>query len=98
MSAFLNISYTFIGQITIPSFIAEMREPRDFPKALWAVTIAEIVVFTLCGSIMYHFVGNQYMVAPAFGALQDTYKKVAFSFAIPTIVFLGSLYSVSFST
>lgn len=28
MSAFLNISYTFIGQITLPSFIAEMRDPR----------------------------------------------------------------------
>ena len=28
VAAFLNISYTFIGQITIPSFIAEMREPR----------------------------------------------------------------------
>jgi hypothetical protein len=28
MNAFLNISYTFIGQITLPSFIAEMRDPR----------------------------------------------------------------------
>jgi amino acid permease len=28
MAGFLNISYTFIGQITIPSFIAEMRDPR----------------------------------------------------------------------
>jgi hypothetical protein len=28
MSAFLNISYTFIGQITLPSFIAEMKDPR----------------------------------------------------------------------
>lgn len=28
LSAFLNISYTFIGQITLPSFIAEMKEPR----------------------------------------------------------------------
>jgi hypothetical protein len=28
LSAFLNISYTFIGQITLPSFIAEMRDPR----------------------------------------------------------------------
>ncbi|KAJ7043090.1 transmembrane amino acid transporter protein-domain-containing protein [Mycena alexandri] len=93
MSAFLNISYTLIGQITIPSFIAEMREPRDFPKALWAVTICEVVVFTLCGSIMYHYVGNQYITAPAFGSLQPLYKKIAFSFAIPTIVYLGSLYS-----
>lgn len=30
VNAFLNISYTFIGQITLPSFIAEMKEPRDF--------------------------------------------------------------------
>ena len=94
MSAFLNITYTFVGQITLPSFIAEMKNPKDFPKALWAVTIAEVVVFTLCGALMYHFVGNQYMTAPAFGSLQPVYKKIAFSFAIPTIVFLGSLYSV----
>ncbi|KAI0343711.1 hypothetical protein BDW22DRAFT_1356239 [Trametopsis cervina] len=93
MSAFLNITYTFVGQITLPSFIAEMKNPKDFPKALWAVTIAEIIVFTLCGALMYHFVGNQYMTAPAFGSLQPVYKKIAFSFAIPTIVFLGSLYS-----
>ncbi|KAJ7851964.1 transmembrane amino acid transporter protein-domain-containing protein [Mycena leptocephala] len=93
MSAFLNISYTLIGQITLPSFIAEMKEPRDFPKALAAVTICEVVVFTLCGAIMYHYVGNQYITAPAFGSLTPTFKKIAFSFAIPTIVYLGSLYS-----
>ncbi|KAF7305136.1 Protein kinase domain-containing protein [Mycena kentingensis (nom. inval.)] len=93
MGAFLNISYTLIGQITIPSFIAEMKEPKDFPKALWAVTICEVVIFSVCGAVMYHYVGNQYITAPAFGSLQPTYKKIAFSFAIPTIVYLGSLYS-----
>ena len=69
-----------------------MKEPKDFPKALWAVSIAEMVVFTLCGALMYHWVGNQYMTAPAFGSLSPLYKKIAFSFAIPTIVFLGALY------
>lgn len=70
-----------------------------------------MVVFTLCGALMYHFVGalpyllvhlalaylqpgNEYMTAPAFGSLQPVYKKIAFSFALPTIIFLGSLYSV----
>lgn len=62
---------------------------------MWAITIAEVVVFTVCGALMYHFVGNQYIVAPAFGSLTETYKKIAFSFAIPTIIFLGALYSVS---
>ncbi|KAF5391199.1 hypothetical protein D9757_003160 [Collybiopsis confluens] len=97
MSAFLNITYTLVGQAAIPSFIAEMENPKDFPKALWAVTIAEIVIYTICGAVVYHFVGvrspNQYVAAPAFGSLTHTFKIIAFSFALPTIVYLGSLYS-----
>ncbi|XDG00917.1 hypothetical protein ABKA04_000532 [Annulohypoxylon sp. FPYF3050] len=93
LGAFLNISYTFIGQITLPSFIAEMREPKDFPKALWACTILEILVFSIVGAVTYAFVGNQYMTSPAFGSLIPLYKKIAFSFMIPTIIFLGVLYA-----
>ena len=94
MNAFLNISYTFIGQITIPSFIAEMKEPKDFPKALWVVTICEIIVFGLVGSVIYAYTGTQYNTSPAFGSLGNvTYKKVSFSFMIPTLIFLGVLYA-----
>lgn len=94
VNAFLNISYTFIGQITIPSFIAEMEEPKDFPKALWAVTICEIVVFSLVGAVVYVNSGTQYITSPAFGSLgNEVYKKVSFSFMIPTLVFLGVLYA-----
>lgn len=94
MNAFLNISYTFIGQITLPSFIAEMRNPKDFPKALWAVTIAEIILFSLVGAVVYAYTGSQYNTAPAFGSLGNAlYKKVSFSFMIPTLIFLGVLYA-----
>ena len=93
-NAFLNISYTFIGQITIPSFIAEMKQPKDFPKALWAVTIAEIILFSLVGSVVYAYTGTQYNTSPAFGSLgNELYKKVSFSFMIPTLIFLGVLYA-----
>ncbi|KAK7751486.1 hypothetical protein SLS62_006571 [Diatrype stigma] len=93
LNAFLNISYTFIGQITLPSFIAEMREPKDFPKALWACTILEIFVFSIVGAVIYAYTGNQYMTAPAFGSLEPLYKKISFSFMIPTLIFLGCLYA-----
>jgi Transmembrane amino acid transporter protein len=94
MNAFMNISYTFIGQITIPSFIAEMRNPKDFPKALWAVTIAEVILFSLVGSIVYAYTGTNYNTAPAFGSLgNEVYLKVSFSFMIPTLIFLGVLYA-----
>ncbi|KAF2668095.1 hypothetical protein BT63DRAFT_374860 [Microthyrium microscopicum] len=96
MNAFMNISYTFIGQITLPSFIAEMKNPRDFPKALWAVTIAEVILFSLVGSIIYAYTGvvGQENPAPAFASLgNELYKKVSFSFMIPTLIFLGVLYA-----
>lgn len=115
MNAFLNIAYTFIGQITLPSFIAEMKNPYDFRKALWLVTICEIIVFSLVGGIgayflqlsfwpgleellirplVYGYTGTQYNTAPAFGSLgNDIYKKVSFSFMVPTLIFLGVLYA-----
>ena len=93
MSATLNIVYTFVGQITYPSFIAEMKDPREFKRALLAITAAELIVFSLAGSIIYVYVGNSYITAPAFGSLSQPYKIIAFSFAIPTIVFLGVLYA-----
>lgn len=93
-NAFLNIAYTFIGQITLPSFIAEMKNPYDFRKALWLVTICEIIVFSLVGGIVYGYTGTQYNTAPAFGSLGNrVYLKVSFSFMIPTLIFLGVLYA-----
>ena len=94
LNAYLNISYTFIGQITLPSFIAEMKEPRDFWKAVLSVTIAEIILFSLVGSIIYVYTGNQYITSPAFGSIgNDIYKKISFSFMVPTLIFLGVLYA-----
>lgn len=60
---------------------------------MWLCTIGEILVFSLVGAIVYAYVGNQYMTAPAFGSLEPVFKKVAFSFMIPTLIFLGVLYA-----
>lgn len=75
MSAVLNIVYTFVGQITYPSFISQMKQPRDFRKALVVVTICELITFALAGSIIYVYVGNAYMIAPAFGSLVGNFKR-----------------------
>ena len=70
-----------------------MRVYSEFPKSLWACTIAEIIVFSVVGGVIYSYTGNQYMTTPAFGSLDDLYKKVSFSFMIPTLIFLGCLYA-----
>lgn len=93
MVAALNIVYTFVGQITYPSFIAEMKNPRDFRKAVYAISVCQIVLYVIAGSICYVYVGDAYITSPAIGSLTRTYKIVAFSFMIPTLIFLGVLYA-----
>ena len=71
-----------------------MENPLDFGKAIWIVTIAEIILFSLVGAIVYAYTGTQYNTAPAFGSLgNELYLKVSFSFMIPTLIFLGVLYA-----
>lgn len=50
-------------------------------------------MFSIVGSVIYAYTGNQYVTAPAFGSLEDLYKKISFSFMVPTILFLGCLYA-----
>jgi hypothetical protein len=43
---------------------------------------------------VYAYTGTQYNTAPAFGSLgNEVYAKVAFSFMIPTLLFLGVMYA-----
>lgn len=94
LNAFLNISFTFIGQITIPSFIAEMKDPQEFWKSVVAVTIAEILLYSLVGAVIYVYTGTQYMDSFAFASLgNELYMKISFSFMVPTLIFLGVLYA-----
>lgn len=94
MNAFLNITYTLIGQVTMPSYIAEMRHPEDFPKAIWSCMICNFFLDALVGSVVYAYIGDQYMTSPAFSSIgNETYRIVSFSFMVPTLLFTGVLYS-----
>lgn len=57
-----------------------MENPKDFPKALAILTVAEVVMFTIAAVVGYYFNG-QYATAPLIGSLQEPWmKKSAFAF------------------
>ncbi|GAA5923456.1 uncharacterized protein JCM15063_003652 [Sporobolomyces koalae] len=94
VNALLNVVYTFIGHALIPSFVGDMEQPRDFPKALAVSMAAEFILFTLTGAIVYHYTGTEYATAPAYGSLRVRFGKVAAGFVLPTIIIVGILYSL----
>jgi len=91
-NALLSIIFLWVGQALYPSFIAEMRDPAEFPKALYALTIMEMSLFALVGAFVYAFAG-QYSEAPAVIVLRPIYKKIAFAFVLPPTVIIGIIYA-----
>lgn len=62
-----------------------MKKPKDFPKALAVLTVAEVVVFTLAACIGYAYNG-QYSTAPLFGSLQEPYMYVFYLYNSTTLL------------
>ena len=92
VNAVLNITFLWFAQILFPSFIAEMRQPRDFPKALTVFTLSSFVLFIVPSVVGYYYVG-QYSEAPAFGSLPEHYKKVSFGPVIVPTIMIACIYA-----
>jgi hypothetical protein len=102
MNAFLNISYNFIGQITLSSLIAEMKNPYDFRKCHhcrghrvqphwrhWCFTCS----FRQNTANQLQYMDTRELSTTSGSLGNDVYKKISFSFMIPTLIFLGVLYA-----
>ncbi|KAF2669066.1 putative amino acid transporter [Microthyrium microscopicum] len=93
MNAVLNITFLWVPQILFPTFIAEMKKPEDFPKALAVLTGISAFLFVVPPAIGFRYLG-QYSTAPAFGSLGVVaYKKASFAFVIVPTLIIGVIYA-----
>ncbi|KAK5127396.1 hypothetical protein LTR85_006735 [Meristemomyces frigidus] len=83
-----NIVLAYNSQIAFPSIIDEMKEPRDFPKALAMLQCATITFYVIVAVVIYHFAG-QAVAAPAIGSAPLLVRKIAYGIATPTIIVAG---------
>lgn len=93
-SAFLsvtNIVFAYAGHVAFFSFISEMREPRDFPKALILLQVTDTGMYFVVAMVCYAYAGQD-VDSPALGTAGGVVGKVAWGLAIPTIVVAGVIY------
>jgi amino acid permease len=93
-SAVTNIVFAYCAHVAFFGLLAEMEEPRDFPKALVLLQTFEICFYTVAAVVIYYFVGQE-VTSPALGSAGPILKKVAYGIAIPTVRFY--LHSILFS-
>ncbi|QKX60385.1 uncharacterized protein TRUGW13939_07530 [Talaromyces rugulosus] len=87
-TAVTNIVFAYCAHIAFFGLISEMKDPREFPKALCMLQVFEIVLYCVAAMIIYHYVGSD-VASPALTSAGPVLKKVAYGIAIPTIVGAG---------
>ncbi|KAJ5720905.1 N amino acid transport system protein [Penicillium malachiteum] len=91
--ALSNIIFAYSFALCQFSFMDEMHTPTDFPKSIWALGIAEIIIYTLTGALCYAFVGQD-VQSPALLSAGSLLSRVAFGVALPVIFISGSINTV----
>ena len=86
--AVTNIIFAFAGHVAFFSFISELRDPKEYPKALFLLQGVDVFMYLLVAAVIYAYAGQE-VVSPALGSASTTIKKVAYGIAIPTIIIAG---------
>ncbi|KAK3938214.1 transmembrane amino acid transporter protein-domain-containing protein [Diplogelasinospora grovesii] len=88
--AIANIVFAYSFALCQFSFMDEMHTPSDYPKSIYALGLIEILIYTLTGSIVYAFVGQD-VGSPALLSAGPLLSKIVFGLAIPVIFISGSI-------
>ncbi|KAK4527581.1 hypothetical protein GAYE_SCF41G5504 [Galdieria yellowstonensis] len=87
-SAVTDIIFAYAGHLAFFNFMAEMKNPREYPKALYLLQAADVTIYTLAGALIYKFTG-QYTLSPSISSMSIILRKVTYGIAIPTILVAG---------
>ncbi|OAA57160.1 Amino acid transporter, transmembrane [Cordyceps fumosorosea ARSEF 2679] len=90
ISAVSSLVFAFAGTGAFFPIVAEMRDPRLYPRALAVCQTLITVVYLVVGIVVYYYCGS-YVASPALGSAGKTMKKIAYGIALPGLLASGIL-------
>ncbi|BDD57716.1 hypothetical protein MPDQ_003583 [Monascus purpureus] len=87
-SAVCNIVFAFCGHAAFFGLAAELKDPRDYPKAICLLQGIDISLYLVAAVVIYRYTGHD-VTSPALGSAGPVVKRVAFGIALPTIIIAG---------
>ena len=64
--------------------IAELKDPKDFPKALTLLQCLDISIYLVAAIVIYCYAGDR-VASPALGSASPLISKIAYGIALPTV-------------
>jgi len=86
-----NIIFAYAGHVAFFSFISELKNPHDFPKALYMLQIIDTTMYIVVAVVVYRYAGQD-VASPALGSTGRTVMRVSYGIALPTIIIAGVIY------
>lgn len=66
--------------------MSELKDPRDYPKALFLLQGTDICLYIVTAVVIYCYAGDD-VASPALGSATPIVRKVAYGIALPTVRF-----------
>ncbi|KAM0088313.1 hypothetical protein ACP6JD_008360 [Aspergillus fumigatus] len=76
------------GHAAYFGLMAELKDPRDFPKALMLLQSVDVCLYIIAAIVIYVYGGDE-IASPALGSADPLISKVAYGIALPTIIIAG---------
>lgn len=64
--------------------MAELKEPKDFPKALALLQTIDMSLYIVAAVVIYRYTGAD-VASPALGSAGPSISKIAYGLALPTV-------------
>lgn len=90
MSAISSLIFAYAGTPAFFNIAAEMRDPRNYTKALIVCQSVVTIAYIVVGVVVYYYCGS-YVASPALGSAGATVKKVSYGIALPGLIASATL-------
>ncbi|KAJ5646999.1 hypothetical protein N7490_003371 [Penicillium lividum] len=85
ISAVTTMVFAYAGTPAFFSIASEMRDPRDYNRALILCQSVVTCFYIVVGVVIYYYCGS-YVSSPALGSAGPIVKKVSYGFALPGLI------------
>ncbi|PQE19400.1 amino acid transporter protein [Rutstroemia sp. NJR-2017a BBW] len=87
-----NVVFAYGGHVAWISFISELRNPKEFPKALVLLQTVDISLYFVAALVIYRYAGEN-VASPALSSNIPLIRKIAWGIALPTIIIAGVIFA-----
>ncbi|TXT08899.1 hypothetical protein VHUM_03027 [Vanrija humicola] len=92
MASVNDVVFAFAATPAYFGIISEMRNPRQYKKAMVSSMVFVLLLYLIIGVVVYYFCG-QYVSSPALGSAGKLMKKVCYGVAIPALLVTLTIYA-----